>query len=156
MWNLIGLVFLTVTFVYVVTRISDTYKLLSGVSDDIYDIKKKLGLETELRTKRQEEDKARRYIKNAIYDGKDLEELKKTLGASEFRKYKWWIESCLQSYSKMKICPKCDAIYSALPALKECKDCKIQLVSTREHKPSQSTILDRELTRVEDELEEDK
>ena len=53
MWNLIGLVFLTVTFVYVVTRISDTYKLLSGVSDDIYDIKNKLGLETELSVKKK-------------------------------------------------------------------------------------------------------
>ncbi len=115
-----------------------------------------MGLETELRTKRQEEDMARRRIKDAIYDGKDSEELKKTFGASEFRKYKWWIDSCLQSYSKMKICPKCDAIYSALPALKECKNCKIQLVSTREHKPSQSTIFDSELDRIEDELGEDK
>lgn len=156
MWNFISLVFLTVIIIYVINRISDTYNLLSGVSDDIYDIKKKLGLETEPRTKHQEEEWARRRIKDAIYDGKDLEELKKTFGASEFLKYKKWIDFYLQEYSKMKICPKCDVVYSGLPALKECKDCKIQLVSTREHKPSQSTIFDRELSRVEEELGEDK
>lgn len=155
MWNFIWLVFFTVIIVYAINRIFETYNLLSGVSDDIYDIKKKSGLETELRTKRQEEDMARRRIKDAIYDGKDSEELKKTFGASEFRKYKQWIDFHLQEYSKMKICPKCDILY-ALPAWKECKVCKIQLVSTREHKPSQSTIFDRELSRVEEELEEGK
>lgn len=155
MWNFIWLIFFTVIIVYAINRIFETYNLISGVSDDIYDIKKKLGLETEPRTKRQEEDMTRRRIKDAIYDGKDSEELKKTLGASEFQKYKRWIEFHLQSYAKMKICPKCDTIYTSL-VLKECKDCKIQLVSTGEHKPSQSTIFDRELDRIEDELGEDK
>jgi hypothetical protein len=155
MWNLISLVFLTVIIVYVVNKISDTHNLLSGVSDDIYDIKKKLGLVTYLRTKHQEQDRALKCIEDAIYDGKDIEELKKTYGASEFRKYKWWIDSRLQSYSKMKICPKCDILYT-LPAQKECKVCKIQLVSTKEHKPSQSTIFARELDRIEDELGSEK
>lgn len=155
MWNLIWLVFFTVIIVYAINRIFETYNLLSGVSDDIYDIKKKLGLDTVPRTKRQEDDFVRKCIKNAIYDGKGLEELKDTFGALKFRKYKWWIDLNLREYLKIKICPKCNSIYS-LSALKECKICNVQLVSTREYKPSQSTIFDRELDRVEDELGEEK
>lgn len=152
--ELIWTVFGTIIIVYAINRIFETYNLLSGISDDINDIKKKLGLRTESRTKRQEESEAKRYLKDAIYDGKDLKELRETLGFIKFRKYKWWIKHCLEIYAKMKICPKCDVIYNG--DKKECRDCKIQLVSTKEHKPSQSTIFDRELDRAEDELGEDK
>lgn len=106
MWNLIGVVLFPAAFVYVVIRISDIYNLLSGVSDDIYDIKKKLGLETDLRTKSQEDDMIRSRIKEEIYDGKDSEELKNTFGATKVEKHKWWIDLHLQEYSKKKICPQ--------------------------------------------------
>ncbi len=153
MWNTIAQGIFIVIIVYVINKIFKIYDLLSDVSDDINDIRKKMGLNPEARTKKQYDELMQRIIRDKVYDGQNLEEIKKILGSWKLRKYEFWIKFYLNEYSKKKICPKCDAIYDGIK--RECEVCKISLVSTKEHKPSQDAISDRGLSRVEDELDKD-
>jgi len=115
----------------VVRKFDDAFNLLNDLSDDINDIKEKLGLRTQRRTAVQREENDKDFIRGQIEKGKSLKELKKILGFWAYCKYKWWIKHCIKNYTNGKVCPKCKKVYYYDED--ECDKCSTGLVSIKEY-----------------------
>lgn len=109
---------------------NESYELLCELSDDINEIKKKVGLPTVNRTPKQRKQDTLRYIQEEVYRGKSLESFRKDWGFWSFHKYKNWIKIYIDQFHKGKFCPNCEELYGEEE--NECETCKIKLLSTKE------------------------
>ncbi|MFA4984579.1 MAG: hypothetical protein WC559_04685 [Candidatus Omnitrophota bacterium] len=110
-------------------------ELLYDLSDDINEIKRKLGLRTENRTQRQRDEANRRYIQEEANEGRTFEDFKKEWGFWEFHRNKGWIKYYTDEYKKTHpkktICPKCHK-FDNENENGVCVDCEIKVVSSGE------------------------
>lgn len=83
-------------------NVKHIYELICDLSDDINDIKRKLGLPIENRTPHQRKQSTIQFIKKEIYEGKTLKELKEMLGFWDYYKYKGYIDLFLKDYVKFQ------------------------------------------------------
>jgi len=124
--------YLFIRFLLMKDEIRRMYKLLLDVSEDINEMKKKMGLAIYRRSEDQiDEAFWRNYIKDKVFEGKiRLQDLKKELGSKVFSEYKWWIEYCIskfyRAYPRTKRCPTCLTPYSEF--FDECHNCHNKLV----------------------------
>lgn len=100
--------------VYVIYVIEKKTQVLEGLSDDINEIKKKLGLETHIRTPEQLEKVERDAINRSVLWGSSLKDLKKEYGFKFVWRNRQFIDSCIQNYDggNGTVCPKCGYIYN--------------------------------------------
>lgn len=95
------------------------YSLLCTVSEDVNEIKKKLGLPVPPRTDKQEDSYTRQNIMFKAFlgsfDGKNRDEIKKEM--KDAFKSKKWIEKylpvaelCVEHRNKLMYCKKCDKV----------------------------------------------
>lgn len=129
--NSIFEVILTIVVIYLISRIIYAYNLLSGLSDDVNDIKKKLGLKTDARTHNQIYERDCNYINRTVLSGKTQKELKETLGFWMFHKYKGEIEMALKNYPERKICPDCKGLWG--PYSERCCICETKTIPFKEY-----------------------
>jgi hypothetical protein len=110
-------------------------ELLYDLSDDINEIKRKLGLRTENRTQRQRDEADRKYIEEEAGEGRTPESFKKEWGFWEFHRNKGWIKYYTDQYKKAHpkktICPKCHKFDNENES-GICVDCEIKVVSSGE------------------------
>lgn len=108
-------IFWYIVFVWVIyaiyAAIEDTHRLIKEISNDVNDIKKKLRLPIEARTKEQRECRDTHYIWTKVMSGKTAEDLRKELGFLMFRRYKGYIDMYIADYPDTKICPDCKQLY---------------------------------------------
>lgn len=77
------------------------YELLCGLSEDVNDIKRKLGIEIlYARTPEQKDESTKKYIRKAIREGDKEKSIKELLGFWGFRKYKWYVNWCKEELKK--------------------------------------------------------
>jgi len=99
------------------------YHLLIGISDDINEMKQKLGLRIIARTPAQNVKQLMDLIRFEIHCGKSLEELKEEFRAKELRKLKNWIEVWMKEVKdkKCKVCYSCMKVFE-VGSQAYCKD----------------------------------
>jgi len=121
--------------IYFVIKMSTShiYKLLSGVSDDIREIKDKLGIQSIVcRTPEQMDNSTQNFITDVIERGDGIKEIKKILGIWKTFKYKWLIKYRIEEYAKKKICPQCETLYKSYK--NKCTECDTVLIPAKERK----------------------
>jgi hypothetical protein len=119
--------------VYFFFKIRHISNMLIILSEDINEIKEKLGLEKYLLTKEQEnEDLMRRYIKKQTFEAMqhlDNKNKKDRLGLRLRWKYHKWIGYCHlefdKQYPRKKRCPEC--LQVVWECYDKCPDCKVKL-----------------------------
>lgn len=114
------------------SKISNTHEVLNGLSDDINEIKKKLGLEVSARTKSQLEEANKKYINDLIKEGQSIVDIRQHLGFWGFRKYKWYITHMMKNYNEAMICPECEKVSFSLNLKldfeQKCSECGVPLI----------------------------
>lgn len=121
---------------FIKNSVKHIYGLLCDLSDDINEIKEKLGLSKEIRTPSQIELFNREYFKREVYKGRTLKDFRKELGFWAFYRWKWWIKRYLGLYDKSKTCPRCETVYDTYTSdydSGKCLRCGIELISTKEY-----------------------
>lgn len=143
MMDRIAFVVIIGTIVYFVLKI---YELVCDLSDDINEIKKKLGLGTYTRTSMQRKREEADYISHKILWGSSLKNIRKERGFWFTFKYKDIIDLYIKKYSNGEgfVCPKCLTMYgegdfeaplSALELLNpKCIKCEITLIKINKFK----------------------
>jgi len=137
---LLGIIIL---FIYEFTRLivvkaslNRIDKLMLDISEDVNEIKEKLGLIAYRRSEFQVNEVFwRAYIKDKVFEGKVRPgQLKRELGPKLFNEYHWWIEHCTsqfyRAYPRTKRCPTCWVAFSEF--FDECWNCKAKLIPIQE------------------------
>jgi len=94
--------------VFVWDRLEKAFGLLCGISDDINDIKEKLGLQTFARTPAQKDKDFLKTLKECIYEGENIKEL---FREKELKKYNTSINIWIRESGMVKYCPKCQKYF---------------------------------------------
>jgi len=109
------------------------YQLLCGVSDDIREIKDKLGIDSIVsRTSEQMDNSIQNYISNALIEGGTVKEIRKLLGVWKFYKHKWLIDHYIKDYADKKACPDCNIVFKK--DKEKCKECGADLIPIKGRK----------------------
>jgi hypothetical protein len=129
--NELGRVILIIGLVYLSYKLIDTNRLLKELSDDINQIKEKLGLPTEARTSTQIYERDYQYICRSILDGKTKKELSEILGFWRNFKYRGEIAIALEDYPNRRICPDCRGLWNSRSD--KCYICGIKTIPFKEY-----------------------
>ena len=134
-WLIVFLYFIFKAF----AKIDSSLNLLNDLSDDINDIKRKLGVSVENRTIKQQDEASRKYFEEEVSRGRTLQDFRNSLGFWEFRRWKWLIKSCLKGYPRKTKCPKCQKIDNE-NSDGDCVDCEIKVVPLKESNKDKKTF----------------
>lgn len=133
-WEILGIYLIVLwiigIIIHEIDKLRKVYDLLCDLSDDINEIKEKLGLEVVNRTEDQVETSNRKWIQENVLEGKDLKWFKKNAGRIFVGKYGWFVKSCIKDYPQRKICTNCEKAYSKYTD--DCNACGKELVSCAE------------------------
>ncbi len=163
MYLLLAIIFIIYEIYIIKRQTQATSELLEGISDDINEIRMKLGLGVEHRTEQQVKNDIEEVTKQRLVAGEGIEEIKDylfPLGDSSIparfvagvigsrkkgrKKYDEFIRGLIKDFDEAKICPQCKDIYYdytvvAFPHT-YCVKCKtgdnksVELVTTFEYK----------------------
>lgn len=117
--------------------LGDIIERVYDLSDDINEIKKKLGLDVESRTPRQKDVANTGYIESLARKGASEKEIMEFMGLMERMKWREHIKSRVQEYKNSCYCEDCDCVYfnsDYVEMLTECPECKKKLVPVGEKK----------------------
>jgi len=131
-WNIVVYGFIAWFIIGLMNKITHAYELLNGLSDDINDIKKKLGLETSIRTPKQDRKEFKENIKKDIYSGGSLAELEEYYGKKPIKKYMHWVKICMEGFQTAKYCPSCEKYFNYADYKVKCDTCKGDLVMAKD------------------------
>ena len=161
---LLLLIIAVVYTIYIITkRFQAHFELLEGMSDDINEIRMKLGLGKEDRTEQQAKEYIEKETEELLVAGKGIKEINDYFfslddsgiparyawriieGHKRVRKkYDKFIRGLIKDFEEAKICPKCKRIFYAYTEIdmpyQYCFECKtgdnkgVELITTSEYK----------------------
>lgn len=164
MINFLLIIIAVVYTIYIITKkFQAHFRLLEGISDDINEIRMKLGLGKENRTEQQAKEYMEKEIGELLVAGKGIKEINDyffSLDDSGIparyawriieghkrgrKKYNEFIRGLIKDFNEAKICPQCKRIFYAhmqvdMPDM-YCFECKtgdkdyVELITTAEYK----------------------
>jgi hypothetical protein len=148
LWILAVIISVIYAYYIIINKIQSHFKLLEDISDDINEIRMKLGLGREDRTENQRRRTIGGETEQYLVAGKGIEEIK-DLCFPEFRpgdseesrkKYDKFIRGLIKDFNEAMICPQCKHIFYAYNEIDGLCFCKsgdnnnTKLITTSEYK----------------------